>query len=105
MDGWEFQLCKITPFVRLLSLCVCVCVRACVRACVRVCVCVCSGGGGGAGIAQWLRSVGLVIDRSRDRTIAGTAGEFYSQWSAFCADSKHWFTTSFFQPLLYLVTP
>ena len=72
---------------------------------VRARACVEGGGGGGGGIAQWLRSVGLVIERSRDRAIAGTAGDFSSQGSAFCADSKHWFTTSFLQPLLYLVTP
>ena len=37
MDGWEFQLCKITPFGHLLSLCVSVCARVRAR----------SGGGGG----------------------------------------------------------
>ena len=40
----------------------------------------------GAGIAQWL-DTGLVIERSRVRIPAGTAGEFSSPGSTFCADS------------------
>ena len=40
----------------------------------------------GAGIAQWLER-GLVIERSRVRIPAGTAGEFSSPGSTFCADS------------------
>ena len=40
----------------------------------------------GAGIAQWLEH-GLVIERSRVRIPAGTAGEFSSPGSTFCADS------------------
>ena len=44
----------------------------------------------GTAIAQWLESVGLVIERSRvgvPAGAAGAAGEVSSPGSTFCADS------------------
>ena len=46
-----------------------------------------------------------LMERSRVQVPAGAAGECSSPGSTFCANFKHWFTTSFLLPLLPLVMP
>ena len=41
----------------------------------------------GVGDSSVVRAAGPVTERSRVRIPAGTAGEFSSPWSTFCADS------------------
>ena len=83
------------------------------------------GGGGGGLVASAMRDEAKLISRNSQKvpTARGTPGPLHQLWQLVIADcivqqrhlslslslslsnSRHWFTTSFLQPLPYFVTP